>query len=201
MNYKGIPYTTVWVDYPDIAPLSKKIGAPPTNTAANGLPQYTLPAIYDPNTKTAVSESAVIARYLDKTYPDKPTLIPSEADALHAAFNAAFGAALVPDLLQIMLPASHAQLRAKSDKYFRTTREAFFGAKLEEFADLFYPPGLGVIRSWEGLLMSPDADRAVAWLTRELPRVMDFIPDRRRLTFLRGVYRCLVEEGHDITTW
>ncbi|PIL22626.1 hypothetical protein GSI_15317 [Ganoderma sinense ZZ0214-1] len=173
LNYKGLPYTTVWVEYPDIAPLSKKIGAAPTDKAPDGTPQYTLPAIYDPNTKTTVSDSAVIARYLDKTYPDKPTLIPPEADALHAAFNEAFRAALMPDLLQIMLPATHAQLRAKSDKYFRATRETRFGAKLEEFA----PVGSEKReRHWKGIEQA--LDTFAQWLSAGGQEKLFFLGDR-----------------------
>ena len=112
----------------------KKIGAPPTEEAPDGSPRYTLPAIYDPNTKAAVSESAAIVRYLEKTYPIfKPTLIPREADALHAAFNVAFVTTLIPDLLQIMLPPTNAQLNPRSEEYFRRTREAAYGAKLEDW--------------------------------------------------------------------
>lgn len=173
MNYKGIPYTTVWVDYPDIASLLKKIGAAPTDKGPDGSPQYTLPVIYDPNTKTTISESAVIARYLDKTYPDKPTLIPPQADALHAAFNAVFTAVLVPDLLQIMLPASHAQLRAKSATYFRSTREAKFGAKLEEFA----PVGSEKReRHWKGIEQA--LSTFTQWLGADGQEKLFFMGDR-----------------------
>ncbi|RDB26472.1 Glutathione S-transferase-like protein ustS [Hypsizygus marmoreus] len=71
LNFKGLPYKTVWVEYPDIAELSKKLGIAPTNEGPNG-PNYTLPAIYDPTTGTALAESIAIAEYLDKTYPDTP---------------------------------------------------------------------------------------------------------------------------------
>ena len=76
----------MWVEYPDVEPLCKKIGAAPTGTkGADGSPLYTLPTIYDPNTKTAVSDSSKIVRYLDATYPSSgPTLLPAELDALQA---------------------------------------------------------------------------------------------------------------------
>ncbi|TFK91971.1 hypothetical protein K466DRAFT_582383 [Polyporus arcularius HHB13444] len=137
LNIKGIPYKTVWVEYPDIAPLSKQIGAGPTATTpdGSGSPHYTLPAIYDPNTRTAVAESLAIARYLDRTYPSSgPTLIPKETDALHMAFVQAFRDAYFPDAGQLFLPASCAQLNPASEAYFRRTREAWYNAKLEDFA-------------------------------------------------------------------
>ncbi|KZP02399.1 hypothetical protein FIBSPDRAFT_808778, partial [Athelia psychrophila] len=40
LNIKGLPYRTVWVEYPDIEQLCKKIGAAKTNSAAA---PYTLP--------------------------------------------------------------------------------------------------------------------------------------------------------------
>ncbi|TBU48540.1 hypothetical protein BD309DRAFT_853559 [Dichomitus squalens] len=134
LNIKGLPYTTVWVEFPDIAAVSKKIGALPTQEGPDGSPIYTLPAIYDPNTKSAISESAAIARYLEKTYPNfKPTLIPPETDALHAAFEAVFWKTLWPDLRQIMLPPTNALLNPRSAEYFRRTREAMDGEKLEDW--------------------------------------------------------------------
>ncbi|KAJ8699426.1 hypothetical protein PTI98_002541 [Pleurotus ostreatus] len=42
LNIKGIPYQTVWVEYPDIEAVCKKIGASPTGEEA---PHYTLPVI------------------------------------------------------------------------------------------------------------------------------------------------------------
>ena len=66
LNIKRIPYKTVWVEYPDIKPLCLKIGASPAESLPDGSPLYTLPVIYDPNTQTPVSDSAAIARYLDK---------------------------------------------------------------------------------------------------------------------------------------
>lgn len=134
LNYKGLPYKTTWVEYPDIAEVCKEIGAAPTIIRPDGTEGYTLPAIYDPSTKTAVSESAMIARYLDKTYPDTPTLIPAETDAFHAAFQEAFLLTIQMKLSPIMLPHTAARLNPPSEAYFRRTREAMFGKKLEEFS-------------------------------------------------------------------
>lgn len=103
MNYKGLSYKTVWVEYPDIgkawsdpprlftggtdtdpaartAALAKKIGAKPTATV-DGEPLYTVPIIHDPNTGSVVADSFYIAQYLDKQYPGQPTLIPQDTDA------------------------------------------------------------------------------------------------------------------------
>ena len=131
LNIKGIPYKTVWVETPDIAPLLKRIGATYTE---DGAPRYTLPTIYDPNTGATVTESAVIARYLDKTYPSTATLIPKETDALHEAFNLAFRNAIMMDLLAIGLLATYKQLSQRSAEGFRRVHEASCKVKLEELA-------------------------------------------------------------------
>ena len=82
LNIKGIPYKTIWVEFPDVKALCQKIGAAPTLPLPDDTMMYTLPTIYDPNTKAIVSESAAIVRYVEKTFPDfKPTLVPSETDA------------------------------------------------------------------------------------------------------------------------
>lgn len=86
MNYKELPYRTEWVEYPDIADVSVKYGVAPTGTRADGRPRYTLPMIYDPNTKTAVAESAQIGKYLDITYPFTPKLFQDGTHALQCAF-------------------------------------------------------------------------------------------------------------------
>ncbi|OJT03278.1 hypothetical protein TRAPUB_6146 [Trametes pubescens] len=136
LNIKGIRYKTVWVEHPDIPALSRKIGAPPTSHDADGAPQYTLPAIYDPNTKTALADSAVIVRYLDKTYPDTPRLIPAGTDALHAAFDRACHFLLDSDLVPLVVNESANVLLPRGAAYFRATREATFGGPLQEIAPL-----------------------------------------------------------------
>ncbi|KAI0682851.1 hypothetical protein BC835DRAFT_807562, partial [Cytidiella melzeri] len=54
LNYKGIPYRTEWVEYPDIEPLCKKIGGSATAKKEDGRDHYTLPMIYDPSTGEVV---------------------------------------------------------------------------------------------------------------------------------------------------
>lgn len=141
LNIKGIPYRTVWVEYPDVEALCKKIGAPPTGTRTDGSSLYTLPTIYDPNTEQAISDSAAITRYLDKTYPSKgPILIPPETDALHAAFQTAFLSSTFITATfakgpfgPIILPPTCAVLNPRSDEYFRRERGDVFGP-LDELA-------------------------------------------------------------------
>lgn len=66
--YKGIPYKTEWLEYPDIEGKLKELGISLTSIKQDGQPFYPLPAIFDPNTSTGIADSYSIARYLDKTY-------------------------------------------------------------------------------------------------------------------------------------
>lgn len=105
LNFKGLSYTTVWVEYPDIkvpensksvvdvflganAPqaLCIEIGAEPTAKDGEGKDLYTLPVIKDPNTGKVVSDSNRIAAYLDEIYPEHP-LVPSGTSGLQFAFQ------------------------------------------------------------------------------------------------------------------
>ncbi|TFK39658.1 hypothetical protein BDQ12DRAFT_63644 [Crucibulum laeve] len=113
LNYKQIPYKTEWIEVSDIERVCKKAGIPPSSKKADGSDFYTLPAIYDASTNTGVSDSLVIAAYLDKTYPDKPTLLPAGTEALHAAFVDAFMSKMgsswryfTPNILKLMTPSS-----------------------------------------------------------------------------------------------
>ncbi|PIL22614.1 hypothetical protein GSI_15304 [Ganoderma sinense ZZ0214-1] len=149
LNIKALPYRTVWVEYPDIETLYKKVGAEAVEKKADGSPYYTLPAIYDPNTKKFVAESAAIARYLDKAYPESHTIIPQDTDALHAAFAVAYLKVLYggDHLRSLTMSASQAALRPPSAEYFLKTREAMYGS-FDEFA----PKGSEKRgKHWEGL--------------------------------------------------
>ena len=105
--------------------------------------------IYDPNTQRVVAESARIARYLDATYPDAgPRLLSREADALYAAFEAAFRTQVFPHRQALAVPLACLQLSPRSAEYFRCTREEMAGARLEDLA----PPGSEKRKGhWAGL--------------------------------------------------
>ena len=131
MNYKGIPYRTEWVEFPDIEPLSKKLGIEPTGLKLDGSPLYTLPAIHDPSTGVYIADSTAIAEYLEKTYPDTPSLFPNETIGLQKAFEATFKNSLVA-AKSFVVPAINSKLNPVSEEYFRRTREILFGQKLED---------------------------------------------------------------------
>ena len=149
MNYKGLKYRTEWVEFPDIEDVCKKIGAAPTGTKPNDgvTPHYTVPVLYDPSTKVAISDTTNIADYLDKTYPDTPALFPPGTRGLHAAFFPAFHAAVGMPIVRLSVLPTFLYLGDKSLEYFRRTREAWFGKKLEEIC----PKGEVHEKTWKEL--------------------------------------------------
>ena len=148
LNFKGLPYKTTWVEYPDIEAVMRKMEILPTATKVDGSPHYTLPAIYDPNTKTGLADSAAIARYLDRTYPDTPCVIPAEMDALHAAFHQAARALLLRDFAKVLVSALATHLPPRSEVYFRETRAVMFG--VDDIDDIA-PPGPKRDEAWAGV--------------------------------------------------
>jgi glutathione S-transferase len=132
LNFKGLSYTTVWVEYPDIKALCISIGAAPTSTKASGEPHYTLPVIRDCHTGAVVSGSLAIAHYLDKTFPSTPALIPAGTGVLQAAFEDAFESMIIRALFPALVNDSWSLLGPRSADYWKPVVEAFYGKKLEE---------------------------------------------------------------------
>ncbi|THV04196.1 hypothetical protein K435DRAFT_826912 [Dendrothele bispora CBS 962.96] len=146
LNYKGLPYKTIWLEYPDVEPTLKAAGIAPTSTKPDGSPMYTIPAIEDPNTGTAIAESFVIAQYLDKTYPDKPTLIPAGTKALQSAFANVSFVHVAPILQFAYLIMIENVLNPKSRGYFCEARknDILRGVSIEDA----YPRGERAKEEW-----------------------------------------------------
>ncbi|KIJ64662.1 hypothetical protein HYDPIDRAFT_89954 [Hydnomerulius pinastri MD-312] len=85
LGYKGLPFETVWIQNKDLESTLKSIGAQPSSGTS-----YTVPVIQDPNTGAIVTDSLVIAEYLDKTYPSAKPIIPDGTAALIKGFEAGF---------------------------------------------------------------------------------------------------------------
>ncbi|KAF8507815.1 hypothetical protein JB92DRAFT_2957157 [Gautieria morchelliformis] len=140
LNYKGVPYKTVWLEYPEIEPTIRSIGAAPTRKKPDGSPLYTLPVIVDPSRTapsggpTVVSESFHIAEYLDETYPTPSTgaLFPPGTKALQQLFYDHFFKNVLMVTIPMALPEMFKHLNEGSRPYWRLTREAMLGGKLEE---------------------------------------------------------------------
>ncbi|KAF8476510.1 hypothetical protein JB92DRAFT_3050443 [Gautieria morchelliformis] len=138
LDFKGIPYKTVWLEYPDIEPTLRSIGAAPTRTKPDGTPHYTIPVIADPSRPTAsglptvVSDSWLIAEYLDEAYPTPGLLLPEGSRALQMHFQQFVTSTVFLPLLPILALPLMDFLNDISRAYWREAREAYAGVKLEE---------------------------------------------------------------------
>jgi glutathione S-transferase len=125
---KGIPYTTKWLYFYELEPELKKLGLSPNK----GIPfPYSVPTIYDPNTKRSVTDSFEITKYLDDQYPDTVALLPKGTRAISAAFSSVTNNLLLSVFAAFVLTLWES-CHEKDKPYFRATREGLFGgAKLE----------------------------------------------------------------------
>ncbi|KAH8107295.1 hypothetical protein DFH11DRAFT_933278 [Phellopilus nigrolimitatus] len=143
LNYKTIPFTTEWVEYPDIETVIKRLGGAPTSKKPDGRDHYTLPAIHDSQTGKTVTDSIEIAAYLDKTYPSTPALFPSATRGAIEMFSSVFEQAFFP-IFPFIAIATNAILNPPSEEYFRKTKKELLQKKLEELA----PPGFNRDEIW-----------------------------------------------------
>ncbi|KAG2753173.1 hypothetical protein P692DRAFT_20722903 [Suillus brevipes Sb2] len=122
LEYKGLPYTIVWVEFKDI-PITMKceVGA---STTEGG--RYTLPVIKDPNTGLVIADSLAIAEYLDKTYPEKP-IIPRGANALMGLFEPAYCRVAYGKAVKLILTKTLEVMNDSSREYFIQTRLELLG--------------------------------------------------------------------------
>ncbi|KAF9039154.1 hypothetical protein BJ165DRAFT_1352265 [Panaeolus papilionaceus] len=132
LNYKGIPYKTEWIEYPDIEAHCKALSISPTMKKEDGSDYYTLPAIWDTSTGAKVSDSFAILQYLEKTYPERPTLFPDNTKALHFVFQVALRSTDISAVVPFLIPAEGAKLNPRSKEYFYRTRSERFGKPLED---------------------------------------------------------------------
>lgn len=134
LNYKKIPYNTEWVEYPDISAHCQKVGLPKTSTRLtkrSGVKYHTLPAIHDPSTGITLSDSALIAEYLENQYPDGPNVFPHNTIGLQIDFHDSMSAVLAA-LWDFVIPPIIAVLNPTSREYYRETREQTWGKRLED---------------------------------------------------------------------
>lgn len=135
LNYKGIPFQSKWLEYPDIEKTLKELGGAPTSKKpGTAQDHYTLPAIHDSETGKTITESMNIAVYLDEHFPDKPLLFPFGTHAAIALYNHHFTTVIQPSFGPLYLPPTCWNLNPVSSAYFRKTREEWYKVKMEEMS-------------------------------------------------------------------
>ncbi|ETW75149.1 hypothetical protein HETIRDRAFT_437012 [Heterobasidion irregulare TC 32-1] len=122
LNYKRLPYRTVWIEFHDVERTLRSINAPPTGQHRDGRPIYSLPVIVDPSRSPGyqpivLSQANAIAEYLEATYPARP-VFPDGSRALQIAFVHFLNDIVLKPLLLIMVPLSHFRLPERSQAHF-----------------------------------------------------------------------------------
>ncbi|QMW45080.1 hypothetical protein G4B11_008500 [Aspergillus flavus] len=133
LNYKRIPYRTIFLEFPDIEPTLKGLGILPSESTSTSKPKYTVPAIQHVPTNTYIMDSASIAHFLESTYPDPPVPLTSE---LGREIEAKSRAVVGPIFFTSVMPREIGILSPRAQEYFRRTREASLGHRLEDLLDL-----------------------------------------------------------------
>ncbi|KAL2670368.1 hypothetical protein Neosp_014835 [[Neocosmospora] mangrovei] len=133
LNYKRIPYRTIFLEFPDIEPTLKGLGLAPHDSGSGSKHKYTVPAIQHVSTNTYIMDSPDIAAFLESTYPDPPLPLTSELGReietkARSAVGPAFGASVMPREIHILSP--------RAQEYFRSTRESSLGRRLEDLLDV-----------------------------------------------------------------
>jgi len=128
LNLKSLPYQTLWIEYPDLAPTFSSFGIP-SNPVSESPWLYAAPATRLPD-GSYVMDSRAIALALDKLYPE-PSLHMHEGAAIDRAQAAVI--ALITALAAVIVPRPPKMvLGERSADYFRRTREVKFGMALAE---------------------------------------------------------------------
>ncbi|KAI1625549.1 hypothetical protein EDD37DRAFT_625017 [Exophiala viscosa] len=132
LNYKRIPYRTIFLEFPDIEPTLKGLGLLLNESAVGSKSKYTVPAIHHVPSNTYIMDSSPIAQFLESKYPDQPVPLTSELGReieakARAVGGTAFRNSIMPREIRILSP--------RSQEYFRRTREAALGHPLEDLLD------------------------------------------------------------------
>lgn len=120
-----------------------------------------------------VVDSWEIARYLESAYPDRPSLFggpEAQAQALFLKFWCEL--ALHPVLLKLIVLDIYAHIDEKDKAYFRASREARFGRRLEEIP---VPPEQGIAALREVIAPLRASVQRQPYLGGESPRFVDYM--------------------------
>ncbi|KAG1766149.1 hypothetical protein EDD22DRAFT_1011817 [Suillus occidentalis] len=131
----GLPFQTVWLECPEIKPFYEQHSLAPTTlrvTKETATPIHTLPVIMDPNTNRLITDSFVIAQYLDEQYPDTPKVMPNNITALVYVFQTAIHNTVMGTVLLATFRGAQ-KLNPVSKEYVIRTRTEQFGIPWEQF--------------------------------------------------------------------
>lgn len=129
LNYKQLPYTTEWVEYPDLESRLSSLGLAP-NEPGTAFAPYSSPSIRLPD-GTMLMHSLTIAKKLEEFYPSPSLHLEA---GIHDEAEEVVGKAGFTVWWDMMAEAQHTCLSERSQEFFARTRKEVFGASLEELA-------------------------------------------------------------------
>ena len=130
LNYKGLPYRTEWVEYPDLKPKFTSFGIPPNDKETNPNATFSSPAVRLSD-GTYIMDSLKIARALEKLQPEPSLHLDNGYTDRVQEVVLDINKALSP----IGIPRVSAHiLNEVSATYFSETRAKRFGMPLEQLA-------------------------------------------------------------------
>ncbi|KAI6120881.1 hypothetical protein EDD16DRAFT_805835 [Pisolithus croceorrhizus] len=197
LGCKGLPFRVEWVEYCDIAPRMKEIGAR-QNKLPDGRDGYTLPVLNDPNTGALITDSWEIAEYLEKTYPEKP-IFPNQSKGLIRAFDAVV-MSLLRTAFKFPMLRSTEIMNERGAEYFIAAREEGFKEKFSEFS----PEGPKRDEHWANLERMFDTSKEWydeeegKWLMGDVFSYADIIMAARLFWFERVLHD---DEWEKIANW
>lgn len=186
LNFKGLPYQTIFVPFQDIESTARSLGASPTNTRS---PQYTVPILVDESPqgeRTVVSGTDQIRDYIDAK-------VPSPAFAYTAKGEEERWIQLVERALFKALPPLNAPAQARfldppAREFYMWTRKEWYGTPHLPC----FPPSL-VLTLRSGLDLEPliqNPNHGALWpgvdaAFDEFARVIDTLPPSESWLFGR----------------
>lgn len=158
LQHKGLAYETIAVAFSEIAQLE-------------GNSQNTVPMVCDGD--ITITDSFLIAEYLDDRYPDRPSLFGCKGAIAVCRFIEAWTAsALHPGIIRMVAKDIHDILDEKDKTYFRTTREERLKATLEEMHAMRDESRIGF---HSNLLVLDQMLRQQAFIGGNAPNYADYI--------------------------
>lgn len=126
LNYKKIPYTTEWIEYPDLKPKFQSLGIPANDPQVNPNAEYSIPTARFPDGKY-IMDSLAIVHELERMQPQPSLRL--DTDHHKRAQDAALK--LQKGLGPLVLPRVPVEiLNPPSREFFEATREKRFGMPL-----------------------------------------------------------------------
>lgn len=128
MNFNGLPYSTTWLEYPDVKPTLAALGLK-ANSPEEYFLEYTCPTVRLED-GTCIMDSANIAPVLEQMKREPSLRLDGGPHVrVQTALRNMFGP-LMPALLYKVRDG----LNPRSMEYFESSRKALFGMDLDELA-------------------------------------------------------------------